>query len=106
MSALPAAPIAFASLILYLVLGAASLGVMLRTRARPHSRLRMQINSWCLLFPAVSASLLLYPLERIAQGKDAEVDKKMQPPLGPGGRCRQCHRIKILVVWRAIGALF
>lgn len=62
MSAPPASPILYASLILYLALGAASLGVTLRTRSRPGSQLRMQINSWWLLFPAVSVSLLLYPL--------------------------------------------
>jgi phosphatidate cytidylyltransferase len=62
LSALAAAPIAFPSLVLYLVLGAASLGVTLRTRSRPGSQLRMQINSWWLLLPAVSVSLLLYPL--------------------------------------------
>lgn len=54
--------IGYATVLLYLVLGLASFGVTLKTRAHPHSQLRLQVNSWWLLFPAVSLSLLLYPL--------------------------------------------
>lgn len=50
-------------LLLYLALGLASAGVMLKTgtAARP-GQLRQQINSWWLIFPVVSVSMLAYPL--------------------------------------------
>ncbi|MES2743366.1 MAG: phosphatidate cytidylyltransferase [Pseudomonadota bacterium] len=53
--------IVVASTMLYLLLGAASLGVSRKTGSA-HSQLRMQVHSWWLLFPAVSLSLCLYPL--------------------------------------------
>jgi phosphatidate cytidylyltransferase len=47
---------------LYLMLGAASLGVSLKLRARPHSKLGLQVNAWWWIFPVVTVSLLLHPL--------------------------------------------
>lgn len=49
------------SALLYLTLAIASLAVGVGTRARPVSQLRSAVNSWWMIFPAVSASLLLYP---------------------------------------------
>nr|WP_315401564.1 phosphatidate cytidylyltransferase [uncultured Duganella sp.] len=46
---------------LYLLLGMASLGVGWTLRARPYSQLRLQVNSWWLIFPVLTASLLLHP---------------------------------------------
>ncbi|MYN07932.1 phosphatidate cytidylyltransferase [Pseudoduganella aquatica] len=46
---------------LYLMLGMASLGVGLKLRARPQSRLRLQVNAWWAIFPVVTLSLLLHP---------------------------------------------
>ncbi|WP_432377404.1 phosphatidate cytidylyltransferase [Duganella sp. P38] len=47
---------------LYLMLGAASVGVGLRTRQRPQSRLRAQVYAWWWIFPVVTLSLALHPL--------------------------------------------
>lgn len=47
-----------AMLMLYLFLGLTSAGVSYRTRLRPDSQLRAQVNSWWSIFPVVSASLL------------------------------------------------
>jgi phosphatidate cytidylyltransferase len=55
-------PIVLASSMLYLLLAVASCGVTVKMRAIPHSQLRMQINSWWLIFPLVTLSLLIYPL--------------------------------------------
>lgn len=54
----------FAMLTLYFALALMSACVMLKTRARasPPSQLRQQINSWWLIFPFVSLSLVCYPL--------------------------------------------
>jgi phosphatidate cytidylyltransferase len=46
---------------LYLLLGMASLSVGWTLRARPQSQLRLQVNSWWLIFPVLTASLLLHP---------------------------------------------
>ncbi|SEN92225.1 phosphatidate cytidylyltransferase [Duganella sp. CF517] len=46
---------------LYLLLGMASLSVGWTLRARPHSQLRLQVNSWWFIFPVLTASLLLHP---------------------------------------------
>ncbi len=54
------AKIVVASTLLYLLLGAASFGVS-RAGKAGQGQLRMQINSWWLLFPAVSLSLCAYP---------------------------------------------
>ncbi|MEO7493849.1 MAG: phosphatidate cytidylyltransferase [Massilia sp.] len=50
------------SALLYLTLAIASLAVSVGTRARPVSQLRSAVNSWWMIFPAVSVSLLLFPL--------------------------------------------
>ncbi|MES3021966.1 MAG: phosphatidate cytidylyltransferase [Pseudomonadota bacterium] len=54
-------PITLATSMLYVLLAAASCGVTVTTRAVAHSKLRMQINSWWLIFPLVTVSLLLGP---------------------------------------------
>lgn len=46
---------------LYLLLGMATLSVGWTSRARPQSRLRLQVNSWWLIFPVLTVSLLLHP---------------------------------------------
>lgn len=46
---------------LYLMLGAASVGVGLKTRQRPHSQLRAQVFAWWWIFPVVTLSLVLHP---------------------------------------------
>ena len=46
---------------LYLLLGMASLSVGWTLRARPQSQLRLQVNSWWLIFPVLTLSLLLHP---------------------------------------------
>jgi phosphatidate cytidylyltransferase len=46
---------------LYLMLGMASLGVGLGTRARPHSKLRLQVHAWWWIFPVLTVSLMLHP---------------------------------------------
>ena len=46
---------------LYLLLGMATLSVGWRLRARPRSQLRLQVNSWWLIFPVLTVSLLLHP---------------------------------------------
>ncbi|USX18453.1 phosphatidate cytidylyltransferase [Oxalobacteraceae bacterium OTU3REALA1] len=46
---------------LYLLLGMASLSVGWTLRARPQSQLRLQVNSWWLIFPVLTVSLLLHP---------------------------------------------
>ncbi|MEO6917799.1 MAG: phosphatidate cytidylyltransferase [Collimonas sp.] len=51
-----------AILVLYLMLGMASLGAAFKTRAAAHSQLRLQVNAWWLIFPLVTLSLLFYPL--------------------------------------------
>ena len=50
-----------AACVLYAVLALASLGVAVGTRARPVSQLRLQVNSWWLIFPVVSVCLAFYP---------------------------------------------
>lgn len=57
----PGTEIVHALVLLYLLLGMASLGVGWTLRARPHSQLRLQVNSWWLIFPVLTASLLLHP---------------------------------------------
>lgn len=57
----PGTEIVHALALLYLLLGMASLGVGWTLRARPHSQLRLQVNSWWLIFPVLTASLLLHP---------------------------------------------
>jgi len=47
--------------LLYLLLGMASLSVGWTLRARPQSQLRLQVNSWWLIFPVLTVSLLLHP---------------------------------------------
>ncbi|NRR33579.1 phosphatidate cytidylyltransferase [Oxalobacteraceae bacterium] len=49
-----------AMLLLYLFLAAASVSVGIY--GRPGGQLRQQVNSWWLIFPVFSASLLIYPL--------------------------------------------
>ncbi len=56
-------PIVLAMLLLYLLLGMASLGVMLKTT--PASQLRLQVNAWWRIFPLVSVSLYLHPIGAI-----------------------------------------
>ncbi|MFP5394386.1 MAG: phosphatidate cytidylyltransferase [Gammaproteobacteria bacterium] len=51
-----------AASLLYVLLGLATLGVNIGTRARPASQLRLQVYAWWLIFPVVSVSLYLYPL--------------------------------------------
>lgn len=51
-----------AMLVLYFVLAIASLSAALKATGLEHRQLRLQINAWWLIFPAVSVSLLLYPL--------------------------------------------
>jgi phosphatidate cytidylyltransferase len=46
---------------LYLLLGMASLSVGWTLRARPQSQLRLQVNSWWMIFPVLTLSLLLHP---------------------------------------------
>ena len=53
--------IVMAACLLYGLLALASLGVTVGTRARPGSRLRLQVNAWWLIFPVVSLSLMFYP---------------------------------------------
>lgn len=47
---------------LYLVLGAVSVGVGLKTRRQPHSQLRAQVFAWWWILPVVTLSLVLHPV--------------------------------------------
>jgi phosphatidate cytidylyltransferase len=75
---------------LYLMLGVASLGVGLTLRARPQSRLRLQVNAWWAIFPVVTLSLLLHPagatLLALAIGVLAL--RELAPFAGQGGAVR------------------
>lgn len=46
---------------LYLMLGAASVGSWLGTRRRPHSQLRAQVLAWWWIIPLLTLSLALHP---------------------------------------------
>lgn len=56
------AQVAMAMSLFYLLLAVTSAGVGFKTRARPHSQLRLQVNAWWWIFPIVSISLLIHPL--------------------------------------------
>jgi phosphatidate cytidylyltransferase len=55
-------PIVVPTAILYVSLACVSLAVGIGTRSRAVSELRNAVNSWWMIFPAVSLSLWLYPL--------------------------------------------
>lgn len=55
-------PVAVAMGVLYLLLGLTSAGVALKTKARPDSQLRLQVNAWWRIFPVLSLSLWILPL--------------------------------------------
>ncbi len=47
---------------LYLLLGVASVGVALKTRARPYCQLRLQVYAWWWILPVLTLGLVSYPL--------------------------------------------
>lgn len=92
--------VAFAMGMLYLLLGITSAGVTLKTRHRPHSQLRQQVNAWWRILPVVSLSLWLLPLGSLLLALliGALALRELAAHAAPSARLFQCRAGLMLVV--------